>query len=69
MVWLTLATESSYIDIAVFGPRSENEPDLIQAMRFLTEGTLVLATTERSWYKARGVRKMSNRLQSVRRLE
>lgn len=68
MVWLTLATESSYIDIAVFGAREENEPNLLMAMRFMTEGTLVLATAERSWYKAKGVRKMSNRLQAIRRL-
>jgi DNA polymerase III subunit alpha len=68
MVWLTLATESSYIDIAVFGRRDENDPDLLTAMRFLSEGTLVLATAERSYYKAKGVRKMSSRLQAIRRL-
>src|SRR6266568_1029149 len=68
MIWLTLATESSYIDIAVFGARDESEPDLLTAMRFLTECTLVLATAERSYYKAKGGRKMSNRLQAIRRL-
>jgi DNA polymerase-3 subunit alpha len=68
MVWLTLATESSYIDIAVFGVRDENDPDLLTAMRFLTEGTLVLATAERSWYRAKTGRRMSNRLQAIRRL-
>jgi hypothetical protein len=68
MVWLTLATESSYIDIAVFTARDENDPDLLMAMRFLQEGTLVLATVERSYYKAKGVRRMSSRLQGIRRL-
>jgi DNA polymerase-3 subunit alpha len=68
MFWLTLATESSYIDIAVFSPRSEEDPDLLTAMRFLHEGALVVATTERSRYKQDGIWKMSSRLQGIRRL-
>ena len=68
MVWLTLATESSYIDIAVFGPRGEDGPDLITVMRFLQEGALVLATVERSYYKQHGVKRQSNRLAAIRRL-
>ena len=68
MYWLTLATESSYIDIAVFSPRSEEDPDLLTAMRFLHEGSLVVATAERSRYKQDGVWKMSSRLQAIRRL-
>jgi DNA polymerase III subunit alpha len=68
MYWLTLATESSYIDIAVFSPRSEEDPDLLTAMRFLHEGALVVATAERSRYKQDGVWKMSSRLQAIRRL-
>jgi DNA polymerase-3 subunit alpha len=68
MVWLTLATESSYIDIAVFSPRGEDGPDLITVMRFLSEGALVLATVERSYYTKGGVKRTSNRLQAIRRL-
>jgi DNA polymerase-3 subunit alpha len=68
MVWLTLATESSYIDIAVFSPRGEESPDLITVMRFLQEGALVLATVERSYYKQHGVKRQSNRLAAIRRL-
>jgi DNA polymerase III subunit alpha len=68
MIWLTLATESSYIDIAVFSPRGEDEPDLLTAMRFLHEGTLVVATADRSRYKQDGTWKMSSRLQAIRRL-
>jgi DNA polymerase-3 subunit alpha len=68
MIWLTLATESSYIDIAVFSPRSEDDPDLLTAMRFLHDGTLVVATVHRSRYKQDGIWKMSSRLQAIRRL-
>jgi DNA polymerase-3 subunit alpha len=68
MIWLTLATESSYIDIAVFSPRGEDEPDLLTAMRFLHDGTLVVATADRSRYKQDGIWKMSSRLQAIRRL-
>jgi DNA polymerase-3 subunit alpha len=68
MVWLTLATESSYIDIAVFSARSEDDPDLITVMRFLQEGALVLVTVERSYYVKGGVKRTSNRLQAIRRL-
>jgi DNA polymerase III subunit alpha len=68
MIWLTLATESSYIDIAVFSPRREDEPDLLTAMRFLHDGTLVVATADRSRYKQDGIWKMSSRLQAIRRL-
>lgn len=68
MVWLTLATESSYIDIAVFGSRREDDPNLITVMRFLQDGALVLATVERSYYTKGGVKRTSNRLQAIRRL-
>jgi DNA polymerase-3 subunit alpha len=68
MIWLTLATESSYIDIAVFSPRGEDDPDLLTAMRFLQDGTLVVATADRSRYKQDGTWKMSSRLQAIRRL-
>jgi hypothetical protein len=37
-------------------------------MRFLHEGALVVATTERSRYKQDGIWKMSSRLQGIRRL-
>jgi DNA polymerase III subunit alpha len=68
MVWLTLATESSYIDIAVFSARSEDDPDMYTAMRFLSEGTLILATVERSRYKGKDGMRVSSRLAGIRRL-
>jgi len=68
MVWLTLATESSYIDIAVFTARTEEEPDLFTAMRFLHEGTLILATTQKSRYKGKDGWRMTSRLQGIRGL-
>jgi hypothetical protein len=37
-------------------------------MRFLSEGALVLATVERSYYTKGGVKRTSNRLQAIRRL-
>jgi len=68
MVWLTLVTESSYIDIAVFTARTEEEPDLFTAMRFLHEGTLILATTQKSRYKGKDGWRMTSRLQGIRGL-
>lgn len=69
MIWLTLASESSYIDIAVFSPREDGDPDLVRALNVLPEGTLVLATAEKSRYRARdGAVRMSARLRAIRRM-
>lgn len=69
MVWLSLGTESSYIDIAVFSPRGDDEPDLVGTLRSYPEGTIVLAMVARSAYRAKdGSWRMSGRLTAIERL-
>jgi DNA polymerase III subunit alpha len=69
MMWLSVATESSYIDIAVFSPRDDDEPDLLTALRFIPEGSLVLITAKKSRYQAKdGTWRNSAHLRAIRRL-
>ena len=50
MWWLRLATEISAIDVAVFSPRNDDDPDLASTVRYLRRGTLVLAMLAKDAY-------------------
>ncbi len=50
MSWLQLATEVSYIDIAVFEPRMATDTDWRSLLMRIPEGTLVFAEIEKTRY-------------------
>lgn len=68
MYWLRLATEVSSLDVAVFSPRSDDEPDLTTAVRFLRPGTLVGAEVVKSRYFQAGSSRTSWRLAEITEL-
>jgi DNA polymerase III subunit alpha len=66
MWWLRLATEVSQVDVAVFSPRREDEPDLPSAVRFTRRGSLVLATIIKDAYRTpSGQVRISWRLEDI----
>jgi len=68
MWWLDLATEVSNLDIAVFSPRNDNDPDLSYAVRRIPAGTLIIAEIAKGRYWNGMEWRDSLRLESVRRL-
>ena len=68
MWWLTLATEVSDLDIAVFAPRRDSDPDLAPEVRQIAPGTLVAAEIARGRYWTGIEWRDSLRLESLRRL-
>lgn len=50
MHWLRLATEVSYVDLAVFRPRGGDEPDFLPVLRRIPDGTLVMAEVIKGRY-------------------
>jgi DNA polymerase-3 subunit alpha len=65
MYWLSLVSEVSSLDVAVFQPRRDDEPDLTTAVRFLRPGSLVLATVRKSRYFQDGTARTSWRLDDI----
>jgi DNA polymerase-3 subunit alpha len=51
MWWQKIATEVSIIDVAVFSPRRDDEPDVPSAVRGIPRGTLVIATVIKDAYR------------------
>jgi DNA polymerase III subunit alpha len=51
MWWQKLVTEVSVVDVAVFQPRDDNEPDLPAMVRYLRRGTPVLAMIVKDLYR------------------
>jgi len=67
MWWATLVTEVSSIDVAVFSPRNDNEPDLPYTLRKLVQcGSLVSAELVKRSYETPGRgRRMGWRLADI----
>ncbi len=54
MWWATLITEPAVFEVAVFSPRSMDEPDLPSQITGLTRGTLLYAEVVKSTYEVPG---------------
>lgn len=68
MWWMALATEVSTLDVAVFSPRNDSEPDLGHVVRRIASGTVVVAGIARGRYWNGLEWRDSLRLESVREL-
>jgi DNA polymerase-3 subunit alpha len=65
MHWLRLATEVSLVSVAIFRPRTPDDPDFYPLVRRFPPGTLVSAELEKTRYQAGGAWRTSWQMHSV----